>query len=316
MVSRPPDEARYRATLAELKARFPDEARGFYGPGSMTWKIYREPAILIGSYRALLLQVAHPAVAVGVAQNSSFQKDYLGRAYRTFFNMASIFFGSRSEAFRVAGHLYRMHQRIRGEYRDAKGQQRAFVATEPALLRWILATLVETSITAYELVHGPLPDREKAQFFQESRITALLMGIPAEDYPTSYEDFCRYYQQTLSDGSLRVDERGLALAAAILRGPFRWGAPLIRLFATGLLPEPLRQAYQLPWTAPQEDRLARYLRLIRRWYRFCPRALRTAPPYYQAQYRIGRVTGKRTGWLAYFFPQMGRWFKAPFLIRA
>ena len=111
MVSRPPDEARYRATLAELKARFPDEARGFYGPGSMTGKIYREPAILIGSYRALLLQVAHPAVAVGVAQYSSFQKDYLGRAYRTFFNMASIFFGSRSEADRKSTRLNSSHVR-------------------------------------------------------------------------------------------------------------------------------------------------------------------------------------------------------------
>ena len=34
---------------------------GYFGPHSMTWRLYREPIVIIGGVRALLLQVAHPA---------------------------------------------------------------------------------------------------------------------------------------------------------------------------------------------------------------------------------------------------------------
>ncbi len=309
-----PDENWYQDSIAQLIKQFPEEAPGFFGPGSMTWRIYREPGILIGSYRALLLQVAHPAVGAGVAFYSNFQKDYLGRAYRTFFNMSSIFFGSRKEALRVAGQLHRMHYRIKGQYRNAQGQSIAYCANQPELLCWILATLVDTSIRSYEHLHGPLSAADKEIFFQESQITAQLMGIPLSSYPESYEDFCHYFQQMLQSKVLAVGATGLDLSEAILRGPFFWGSSIIRLFATGLLPASLRQAYRLPWTERQEKRLQTYLKRIRGFYRFFPVAWRTAPPFYQAQYRVARAAGRRLGGWAWFFHHLGRYIKAPFLI--
>ena len=46
-----------------------DDALGLYGPGSEAWALNREAMLLLGAGpRALLLQVAHPLVAAGVAE--------------------------------------------------------------------------------------------------------------------------------------------------------------------------------------------------------------------------------------------------------
>ena len=56
---------------------------GLFGPGSLTWRVNREGVLLLGGGRALLLQVAHPLVAAGVAQHSNYREDPFGRLYRT-----------------------------------------------------------------------------------------------------------------------------------------------------------------------------------------------------------------------------------------
>src|SRR6266481_5281836 len=43
---------------------------GVFGPASLTWRIDREAAIFLGAGRALLLQLAHPWVAAGIAEHS------------------------------------------------------------------------------------------------------------------------------------------------------------------------------------------------------------------------------------------------------
>ena len=276
----------YRDSIAELDARFPEDVPGFFGPKSITWKIYREPGILLGSHRALLLQVAHPAVAAGVQQYSNFRRDYLGRAHRTFLNMVGIFFGSCRLAKKRAGHLHALHYRVKGTYRNLAGKKRHFCANDPRLLSWILATLVDTSLTAYELLELPLSQAEKERFVEESQIIAQLMGIPVGYYPESYESFYRYYHQMIDEGELEVGATAKSLAKDILRGPFPALQNLNTLFATALLPPRLVEDYQLPWDARREKRFRRYLGRIRRLYHCCPEFLRHAPPYYQAKIRI------------------------------
>src|SRR5205085_7905617 len=55
---------------------------GFAGPASIAWRINGERVGLLGWGRAILLQVAHPLVAAGVAQHSQFARDPLGRLRR------------------------------------------------------------------------------------------------------------------------------------------------------------------------------------------------------------------------------------------
>src|SRR5688572_14503814 len=72
--------------------------RPFFGPGSLLRKVAGESAGVLGGGRALLLQLAHPLVAAGVADHSNFRADPLARLERTLESMLSIVFGQRHEA--------------------------------------------------------------------------------------------------------------------------------------------------------------------------------------------------------------------------
>jgi len=56
---------------------------GVFGPGTVTWRVNREGVLLVGGGAALILQVAHPLVAAGVAEHSNYRADPWGRLYRT-----------------------------------------------------------------------------------------------------------------------------------------------------------------------------------------------------------------------------------------
>ncbi|MGH7855885.1 MAG: oxygenase MpaB family protein, partial [Candidatus Binatia bacterium] len=58
----------------------------------------REAVLLLGGGRALLMQIAHPLVAAGVADHSDFRTDSLGRLRRTLDAMLTITFGTLREA--------------------------------------------------------------------------------------------------------------------------------------------------------------------------------------------------------------------------
>ncbi len=64
-----------------------------FGPGSLTWRVNGEAVLLLGGGRALLLQVAHPGVAAGVAEFSNYRTDPWRRLYRTLDTTLSIVFG-------------------------------------------------------------------------------------------------------------------------------------------------------------------------------------------------------------------------------
>lgn len=52
-------------------------------PGSMTWPVVGDAAVFVGGIRGLLVQVAHPEVAAGVAEHLRYRQDPFGRLIRT-----------------------------------------------------------------------------------------------------------------------------------------------------------------------------------------------------------------------------------------
>ncbi len=286
--------AKYKAMIAPY---FPDgkrssggltDAAGLFGPKSMHWRLYREPGILLGSYRALLLQIAHPAVADGVHRYSSFKKDYLGRARRTFNQMNHLYFGDRSAALRTGIHLHRIHSNIKGTIAYAKdgiSHKKLYCANDPELLLWVLATLIDTSFWAYEQACRPLSLSEKQQFYAESKRTALILGIPLEKYPADLDAFYRYVDQMLRSDVLRVDEKTQDLAKAILRPPC-FPAYLARTLAAAGLPPRWQRAYGLTYTKNQRRTYA-FIRIITKFLRkITPHPLGYAPSWYMAYGRV------------------------------
>jgi len=282
-----------------------DEATGYFGPDSVTWQLYREPLALFGGVRALLLQVAHPSVADGVARYSSFQADPFGRGVRTFTAMATIYMGSKKQAEQTAQHLWRMHEGIKGSIPDA------YSANRPDLLLWVLATLTDTTMEVYSRmpIKG-LPANWPEQFYEESKVTARLLGIPDADYPADLQSFRVYFRQMLDGPLLGSYPVCREVAQAIVTHP-RVPKQRVRLMAAGWLPPTLCAHLGIETRPDDAAVLARWLQKCHRWFLWIPRGLRYSPSYHQAKFRIARASGKRpTGW-GYFYHFLGRVVRIP-----
>src|SRR5215467_5724310 len=117
---------------------------GYYGPESVTWKISREAAILLGGARAVLMQLAHPLVAMGVSEHSKYMTDPFGRARDTFLLGQMLNFGSTQTARQAAHTINRSHKHVHGTLPDQVGKYPAgtpYDARDPELLLWVQATL-------------------------------------------------------------------------------------------------------------------------------------------------------------------------------
>src|SRR6266513_343490 len=129
-----------------------------FGPGSLTWRINGEAVLLLGGGRALILQVAHPKVAAGVAEFSDYREDPWRRLYRTLDVTLKIAFGAPEG-------LRRAHHRVVGT--DDRGEP--YRALDPDLLLWVHATLIDTALTMYERYVGPLTPRERELHYAEMK---------------------------------------------------------------------------------------------------------------------------------------------------
>lgn len=288
-----------------MENNFKDEARGYFGPESVTWQLYREPLVLFGGIRALLLQIAHPAVADGVARFSNFRTDPFGRGYRTFAAMAMIYFGSKTQAEKTAQRLWRIHSAIQGE------ASKPYSANDPELLLWVLATLTDTTLQVFEKMPlRGLPADWKERFYEESKIAANLLGIPGEQYPHDLPAFEKYFRVMMESEVLGSSPVCRELAQAIVQHP-RAPKKIAHLLAAGWLPLPLSERLGIRASSNSEAVLQRWLGRILWWYRLIPKGLRSNPAYHQALSRIAKSQGERPGLAGRFFDWLSRRTNVP-----
>ena len=87
---------------------------GLFGPGSATWAVHSDAAILIGGIRALLLQTMHPLAMAGVAEHSAYRSDPTGRLWRTSAYVGTTTFGSTAQAEQAVAIVRRVHESVVG----------------------------------------------------------------------------------------------------------------------------------------------------------------------------------------------------------
>ncbi|MEO8601788.1 MAG: oxygenase MpaB family protein, partial [bacterium] len=76
-----------------IGSRRVDPGAPLFAPDSLTRRINRHAVLLLGGGRALLMQLAHPLVAAGVAAHSHFDRAPLQRLWRTLDLTLSVVFG-------------------------------------------------------------------------------------------------------------------------------------------------------------------------------------------------------------------------------
>src|SRR5262245_64416024 len=96
--------------------------RPLLSPSSMCWRVNRELASSLAGPRAVLMQIAHPLIAAGVAEHSRFGEHRFARLYRTSLAAAAITFGSREFAMRTIESINRRHETVHGILRKQAGR--------------------------------------------------------------------------------------------------------------------------------------------------------------------------------------------------
>ena len=236
----------------------------------------REAVLLVGGGRALLLQVAHPLVAAGVAQHSRYEQDPWDRLYRTIAVTTEIAFGDAATSAEAAARLRRAHARVSGAAPDGT----PYAANSPELLLWVWATLVDTALLVYTRYVGPLSPEERERYYLEQTRFASACGIPERSWSRTYAGFRDYFEATVRD-ELHPSTDSRRIAASVL-GP---GLPLplrplsaaLNLATVGLLPPLVRERLGLDWGPRRQGLLDASAFALRRAIRLLPSPLRQLP---------------------------------------
>jgi uncharacterized protein (DUF2236 family) len=233
---------------------------GYFNPESMVRRLGDSPVTpFLGGGGAVLLQVAHPLVACGVAEHSGFDRDLWRRLVRTLRALYLVTFGSKEEAERAATTVQTVHERVQGVTKERLGRfpaGTAYSASDPDLMLWVHATLVYSSLAAHELFVSRLSPEERERYHREMGVVARLFGVPTGVLPRTYGEFCAYFDEHVSVGPIAVTPPARKIASVILAtplpAPLRVLAPVHRLATTRILPRRLRREYGLRWTPLHE----------------------------------------------------------------
>ena len=279
----------------------PDDDLGLFGPGSVTWKVHREPILLVAGLRSLYLQALHPRAVAAVAQNSNFKSDPWGRLVRTAGYVATTIYGTTAEAEAAGRRLTALHARLRA--RDpATGEE--FRVDAPELLRWVHVAEVESFISTARRAGLRLTDAETDAYYTEQRRAAALVGLDPATVPGTAAAVADYYREIQDE--LRMTRDAAETAFFLTAPPVPWkmsrtarlglslGPARLAYFgiagiAFGLLPSWARRLYGglgLPTTDRSAEFSARTLRLA---LNAIPRRYIEGPIYQAAQARAARL---------------------------
>jgi uncharacterized protein (DUF2236 family) len=230
-----------------------------------------EAMLLVGGGRAILLQLANPAVGHAVADHSDFAADPLRRLRNTLTYVYALVFGTPQQVAAVRSMVQRAHAPVRSK---------AYDASDAGLQLWVAATLYDTAATLHARVYGPLDEASADAVYRDYAVVGTALGMPAACWPVNREAFSLYWQEQLA--RLEVDDRVRAVGAQLLHpasGPLWMRAlmPVARLATGGLLPPTLREAYALPWDDRRQRRFDRMMNATARIYPRLPARLRHWP---------------------------------------
>ena len=263
---------------------------GLYGPGSVSWRLNREAMLVLGAGpRALLLQIAHPAVAAGVADHSDFRTDPWRRLAGTLRSYLTIVYGSSGTARAEIRRLNTFHRSITGSGYDAR---------DPDLSLWVHATLVESTMAVADAWLEPISPARRASFYAETRPVGRAFGVPETLLPADVVAFDAYVAAMLGpSGPVRVSAVARELAKVVLRPPLGPLVPWLRFVppdvyawtlwpSIGLLPASVREDYGVRWGARERLVSAWLIAGWRAWRPILPASFRQMPKALAADRRM------------------------------
>jgi uncharacterized protein (DUF2236 family) len=249
--------------------------------------INAERMLVLAWPRAILLQLAHPLVAAGVAEHSSFRASPMAavlRLHETIKAMLRLTYADEPGRARTIATIRGIHRRVHGHLAEATGPFAAgtpYSAEDPELLLWVHATLLESVLDGYEQLVSPLGNGVRDRYCAEAAPVAIDLGVPAADVPRTGTALEALLAMMYASGKIVVGADARRVANAVLAPPIGvWARPLVRVnrrLTVGWLPAGIRDQYGWPWIEADEMAHARLISRLRSVRRRLPDALALWP---------------------------------------
>lgn len=255
---------------------------GYYGPGSVTWRIHGEPVAMVGGLRALLLQALHPQAMELLAQRSNFRDDPWQRLHSTVGYVGTVSFAARAEVDAAAARVRAVH--------------RALGVDDPDQLAWVHLCLVDSFLVTARAAGLRLAPADADRYVTEQSLAASLVGVPAKRVPHTVAELADAI--TAIRPELRCIPAAREAARVVLAPPMpvparyavpaRVGWTTVATLALGLLPRWAARLYRMPALPGRTMATAAGLHALRGAVRALPVRYREGPRYREAKERAGR----------------------------
>ena len=229
-----------RALARAVPERPADE--GLFGPRSIVWRVHRDRSFGLAGIRALLVQALHPLAMAGVAQHSTWQQDPFGRMAATSGYILTVTYGDTAAAKRAGALVRGVHGHVNG---TDPVTGREYRASDPGLLLWIHAALVDSIVHIVQRYGRGLDAADADQYVAEMVKFAELVGVPAEMVPASVAALTEYIASVdvLQAGPAARDSIALVLDPPWLDAETRDLWRDLGQVAVGTLPDWARSMY-------------------------------------------------------------------------
>ena len=269
-----------------------EDRDGFFGPGSVTWRIHADPSFSVGGIRALLLQALHPVAMGGVHRFSEgFTSEPWARLTRTAEYVATLTFGTRREALRAVRRVRGMH---RGKSDTEPTTGRAYSVDDPDLLLWVHACEVDSLLSVAQRAGVPLTADDADRYVAEQVVAAELVGCTPGEVPATVDELAAYFRRVRPE--LALTEPARLAARFVLVPPMPGWVQVLTparpawagLASLGMatLPRWARSMYGLPALALTEPATTAAVRAFRTTALAVPPRIRENPALRAARLRV------------------------------
>lgn len=209
--------------------------------GGASWRIYSDPASLVGGLLSLWIQALHPVVLAGVMEHSKFEEDPLGRLRRTGGFVATTTFAPGSVAQQAVDHVNDVHTRIRGVAPDG----RPYSAQDPENIDWVHSALLLGMARAWlRYGRGADPDLLDEYVAEQARVA---IGLGDADPPRNWSELLEHVEHHRPNLAVNAQTRFMDrwLWTPTLSGPARLLLPTHQALHSAALAVAPRWAHDL-----------------------------------------------------------------------
>jgi len=171
----------------------PHEDYGFFGPDSVTWRVWRYPTSLtVGFQRAVVIEELDPALIAAVDKSGGVRSRPRTRYDRTLCYFSRVAFGDTRTTSKAADVLVKVHSKAIG-IEPLSGNR--YDANDPHSQLWIHLTAWHSILYAYER-YGPgkLSAEDEASYWADCALAAELQTCDPGDVPRTREGIQAYFE--------------------------------------------------------------------------------------------------------------------------